>query len=163
MFRFCGMIWDGSTMNSILGSGYPRPTARALTAALCAGATASSMAFAQERWDKKACEIFRHARKAHICTFEAVNGFAALANELATLIAEQSVKSCDWAWREVYDQEGHLGVDFRQYLQTWTAEWVPLVLESRLPSGNPRPRTEIERSLILSYTAKLSKDCGAIR
>jgi hypothetical protein len=157
------MILNGSSMNSILGSGYPRPMARALTAAIFAGATASSVVFAQERWDKKACEIFTHVRKAHLCTFEAVNGFAALANEPAPLIAEQSVKSCDWAWREVYDQEGHLGVDFRQYLQTRTAEWVPLVLESRLPSGNPRPRTEIERSLISSYMVKLSKDCGAIR
>jgi hypothetical protein len=150
-------------MNSILGSGYASLTARVLAAALCVGAAASSVAFAQERWDKKACEIFTHARKAHICTLEAVKGFAPLANEPAQLIAEQSVKSCDWAWRDVYDQEGHLGVDFRQYLQTWAAEWVPLVLESRLPPGNPRPRTAVERDIVLSYTAKLLKDCGAIR
>jgi hypothetical protein len=134
-----------------------------LAVALCINAAAPSLVLAEEQWDKKACEIFTRARKAHMCTLEAVKGFAALANEPAQLIAEQSVKGCDWAWRDVYDQEAHLGVDFDQYLKSWASQWVVVVLESRLPAGNPQPQTDVQRDIIRIYSEKLSKDCGAFR
>jgi hypothetical protein len=47
--------------------------------------------------------------------------------------------------------------------QTATAEWVVLVLESRLPPGNLQPQTRMQTDVTLSYTVKLLKDCGAIR
>ena len=134
-----------------------------MAVALCVDAAAPSLSLAETRWDKKACEIFTHVRKAHVCTFEALKGFAPLTNEPAQLIAEQSFKSCDWAWRDVYDQEAHLGVDFAQYLKALADQWLVLVLESRLPAGDPRPETEVERNIIRVYTEKLSKDCGAGR
>ena len=105
----------------------------AVSLALCICAAAPSLAAEEKRWDKKACEIFGHARKADMCTLDAIQGFASLTNEPARLIAEQSVKKCDWAWRYVYDQEGHLGVNFDQYLKSWANQWLVVVLESRTP------------------------------
>lgn len=139
-------------------------TARVLAVALCVNAAAPSLAVAEKQWDKKACENFAHVRKAYVCTLEALQGFAPLTNEPAQLIAEQSVKKCDWAWRYVYDQEGHLvRGDFDQYLKSLASRYLVLVLESRLPTGNPQPETDVQRDIIHIYTEKLLKDCGAFR
>src|ERR1700688_3371073 len=78
--------------------------------------------------------------------------FAALTNEPAALIWDQSVKKCSWAWRAVYDQEGHLGIDFDQYLRTWASQWLVMVLESRLPASNPRPETDVQKDIIRIYS-----------
>jgi hypothetical protein len=69
-----------------------------------------------------------------------------------------------WAWRYVYDQERHLvRGDFDQYLKSLASRYLVLVLESRLPTGNPRPETDVQRDIIRIYTEKLLKDCGAFR
>jgi hypothetical protein len=137
-------------------------TATVIALALCVDAAAPSLALDEKRWDKKACEIFSHARKAKMCTLNAITAFAPLTSEPAQLIAEQSFKRCDWAWRDVYDREAHLGVDFAQYLKTWADQWLVVVLESRLPAGKARPETDVERDIIRIYTEKLLKDCGAL-
>lgn len=138
-------------------------TAMVLAVALCVDAAAPSLALTEKQWDKKACETFARVRKADMCTLDAIQGFASLTNEPAQLIAEQSVKKCEWAWRYVYDQEGHLSVDFDQYLKSWANQSLVLVLESRLPAGNPRPETDVQRDIIRIYTEKLLKDCGALK
>jgi hypothetical protein len=131
-----------------------------LAMALCVDAAAPSLAAAEKRWDKKACEIFAHVRKADMCTLDAIQGFASLTNEPAQLIAEQSVNKCSWAWRDVYDQEAHLGKDFDQYLKSWASQWLVMVLESRLPASNPRPETDVQKDIIRIYSEKLLKDCA---
>ena len=123
-----------------------------LAIALCVDAIAPSLGAAEQRWDKKACKIFANARKANVCTLDAVQGFAALTHEPVQLIAEQSVKRCGWAWRDVYDQEAHFGIDFDQYLKTWTSQWLVIVLESRLPASNPRPETDVKKDIIRIYS-----------
>jgi len=125
-------------------------TATVLAAALCVDAAVPSAAD-DKQWDKKSCDFFTQVRKAHICTLKAITGFAPLSNELAQLIADQAVKSCDWAWRDVYDRERHLlgpNANFDEYLKSWASISLVLVLESRLPAGNPRPRTDVERDIV---------------
>jgi hypothetical protein len=137
----------------------------ALIGAIVTGCASTSLADDEKRWDKKACDLFAHARKAHICTLEAIKGFAPLANEPAQLIAEQSIKKCDWAWRDVYDRERQLlgpNANFEQYVKTWASQSLVLVLESRLPASNPRPETDVQRDMIRIYTEKLLKDCGGL-
>jgi hypothetical protein len=142
-----------------------------LVMALCVGAAAPSLAAAEKRWDKNACEIFGHVRKAEMCTLDAIQGFASLTTEPAQLISEESVKKCSWAWRDVYDQEGHVGYDqeghvgkdFDQYLKSWASQWLVVVLESRLPASNPRPETDVKKNIIRIYSEKLLKDCGAMK
>ena len=136
-----------------------------LTFAMMTGAAAPSLADDEKRWDKKSCDLFTQARKAKICTLQAITGFAPLSNEPAQLIADQVVKSCDWAWRDLYDRERerHLlgpNANFDGYLKSWASTSLILVLESRLPAGNPRPRTDVERDIIRVYSEKLLTDCG---
>jgi len=140
-------------------------TATALLVTLFVNAAAPSLADDEKRWDKKSCDLFTQVRKAKICTLKAITGFAPLSNEPAQLIADQAVKSCDWAWRDVYDRERerHLlgpNANFDEYLKSWASTSLVLVLESRLPAGNPRSRTDVERDVIRIYSEKLSKDCG---
>jgi hypothetical protein len=134
-----------------------------LAMAFCVGVAAPSLATVEKRWDKKACEVFGHVRKADMCTLDAIQGFASLTTEPAQLIAEQSVKKCSWAWRDVYDQEGHFGIDFDQYLRTWASQRLVVVLESRLPVSSPRPETDEQKNIIRIYSEKLLKDCGAMK
>jgi hypothetical protein len=154
-------MWQGMMMKLLLMAAHCLATILAI--ALCIGAAAPSLAAAEKSWDKKACKIFGHARKANICTLDAIQGFASLTTEPAQLIAEQSVKKCSWAWRDVYDQEGHVGIDFDQYLRTWANQLLVLVLESRLPASSPRPETDMQKDIIRIYSEKLAKDCGAVR
>ena len=131
-------------------------------------AAARSLADDEKRWDKKSCDLFTQVRKAKICTLKAITGFAPLSNEPAQLIADQAVKSCDWAWRDVYDRERerHLlgpNANFDEYLKSWASTSLVLVLESRLPAGNPRPRTDVDGDVVRVYSEKLSKDCGEFR
>jgi hypothetical protein len=134
-----------------------------LSLALCVGAAFPPVAIAEKRWDKNACEMFKKDRDAESCTYQAIQAFASLVNEPAQLIAEQAVKSCDWAWRGVYDQEGHLGVTFDQFLKTWADQMVIVVLESRLPKGSPRPNSDIQLEMIAIRSGKLAKDCTGKR
>lgn len=148
-----------------------RCLAAVLATALSVDTAAPSPAAAERRWDKKACEILAHARKADMCMLDAIQGFASLTNEPAQLIAEQSVNKCNWAWRDVYDQEAHLGYDqeahlgkdFDQYLKSWASQWLVVVLESRLPASNPQPETDMQKDIIRIYSEKLLKDCGAMK
>jgi hypothetical protein len=136
-------------------------------------AAAPSLAVGETRWDRKACEYFTHVRDAHICTLRAIESFSPLVNEPAQLIAEQAVKKCAWAWQYVYDHDypygppiikNNYGSSVQQYMKSWAAEFaLPLVLESRLPVGNPQPETNVERDTIRIYTDKLLKDCGVIK
>jgi hypothetical protein len=136
-------------------------------------AAAPSLAVGETRWDKKACEYFAHARNAHICTLQALVSFAPLVNEPAQLIAEQAVKKCAWAWQYVYDHDypfgapiikDNFGSSVEQFMKSWAAEFtLPLVLESRLPAGTPRPKTDVERDIVRVYTEKLLKDCGGVK
>ena len=142
-----------------------RPIAKARCACLTAlvVAAAPSLAVGETRWDKKACEYFTHVRNAKICTLQALESFAPLVNEPAQLIAEQSFKKCAWEYQYLYDHEGHIGVDFDQYVKSWASQFVVEVLESRLPAGNPRPETDVERDIVRIYTEKLLKDCGKVK
>ena len=134
---------------------------------------APSLAVGETRWDKKACEYFTHVRNAHFCTLQALESFAPLVNEPAQLIAEQAVKKCAWAWRDVYDHDypygapinkDNFGGSVEQFMKSWAAEFtLPLVLESRLPAGSPRPETDLERDTVSSYTETLLKDCGKLK
>jgi hypothetical protein len=155
-----------SAVGNIAKARFACLTATALLVTLFVNAAAPSLADDEKRWDKKACDLFAHVRKAHICMLDALQGFAPLANEPAQLIAEQSAKKCDWAWRDVYDREKPLlgpNANFDQYLKSWANQSVVLVLESRLPAGSPRPETDVQRDVIRIYTKKLSKDCGEFR
>jgi hypothetical protein len=117
--------------------------------ALIAAAAAPALAVGETRWDKKMCEYFTHVRNAHLCTLQGLESFAPLINEPAQLIAEQSVKKCAWAWQYLYDHDypggahatnDNYGGSIEQFMKSWAAEFtLPLVLESRLPTGNPLP------------------------
>lgn len=136
-------------------------------------AAAPSLAVGETRWDKMACEYFTHARDAQLCTLQAVESFAPLVNEPAQLIAEQSVKKCAWDWEFVYHHDypygastsnDKYGSSFDQFMKSWASDLtLPLVLESRLPAGNPRPETDIERSAVRITTEKLLTDCGRVK
>jgi hypothetical protein len=136
-------------------------------------AEAPSLAAVGTRWDKKACDYFTDVRNAHVCTIQALTEFSPLVNEPAQLISEQAVKKCAWAWRRVYDHDypfgapiiaDNYGGSVEQFMKSWAAEFtLPLVLESRLPAGNPRPETDVERHAVRIYTEKLLNDCGRVK
>ncbi len=136
-------------------------------------AAAPSLAAGETQWDKKACEYFTHVRDAHLCTLQALDGYAPLVNEPAQLIAEQAIRKCAWAWQYVYDHDypygapitnDNYGSSVDQFMKSWAAEFaLPLALESRLPAGNPQPETDVERDSVRIYTEKLRKDCGKVK